>query len=448
MKLRHEFSEHFQWSGKPLAETMECYISGLFQAQSANMERMEEAVAGSDYQRLQYLISEGQWDEWAVMDHVGREASRLIGDPSDACLLIDESGFAKKGAHSAGVDRQYSGRTGKVDNCQVGVFACLARGRSAIPIYGRLFLPKSWTGSRTRMDKVHVPAEFRDHLTKPQIARDLVQRARAQGVQFGWVAADSLYGSSGEFLWELLDSGETVVFDVRKNHWIYEADPQPYQPQRRSSKGRPSLYRSDARPIKVAQLLAGTQRQWQTVEVRATTKGLLRLQALRLSIWAFDKRTGTAKELTLVATRNMDGKDLKFTLTNASKTVALKRIVYMARQRYWIERAFQEGKSNAGMADYQARGWHSWHRHMTLVSMALLLMERVKADCVDTELGMVTCADIREVLANVLPDRRISQEEVLRQLQTRHYRRRRSIAHAYEKQRLRPPDEWQEPLTE
>ena len=108
------------------------------QAHRKNMERMEEMVAGADDQRLQHMLTESQWDHRAVMDQVAQEADHWLGGTEDSCLLIDESGFAKKGKHSVGVKRQWCGRQGKVDNCQVGVFATMGKGHLSTLIDARL----------------------------------------------------------------------------------------------------------------------------------------------------------------------------------------------------------------------------------------------------------------------------------------------------------------------
>jgi FOG: Transposase len=128
------------------------YLKGLMQATRKNMERMEEHVVGADDQALQYMLTEAQWDSQAVMDQVAQEVNQLLGGDK-SCLLLDESGVEKKGENSVGVARQWNGRLGKVDNCQVGVFAALGRGARATLIDYRLYLPKSWSEDEARCQK-------------------------------------------------------------------------------------------------------------------------------------------------------------------------------------------------------------------------------------------------------------------------------------------------------
>ena len=119
------------------------YICGLLQAERPNMERLEEAVPGTDYPCIQQFVTDSTWDHREVMDRVAVEADAILGGHEGSCLLIDESGFAKSGSTSAGVARQYNGRLGKVDNCQVGVCASLSAGDRVVPVDMRLFLPQS-----------------------------------------------------------------------------------------------------------------------------------------------------------------------------------------------------------------------------------------------------------------------------------------------------------------
>jgi len=135
----------------------ETYLRGLVQAERKNMERMAEVVPETDYQRLQHFLSHSPWDPQAVMQQVAAEADRLLGGQPDSCLLIDEPGFVKKGKDSAGVARQWCGRLGKLENCQVGVFAALCRGERHIPIDGRLYLPQEWVEDRRRCWQAGIP---------------------------------------------------------------------------------------------------------------------------------------------------------------------------------------------------------------------------------------------------------------------------------------------------
>src|SRR6188508_321945 len=149
-----------------------------------------------------------------VLDRVARDANTLLGGTDDSFLVIDETGFPKKGRDSVGVGRQWCGRLGKVDNCQTAVCASLGTGSIATLIDTALFLPKEWTQDRARMKAVGVPEAFQNYRTKQELALDLIERALAKGVRFSWIGFDGFYGDNGQFLRMLEGAGLTFVGDV------------------------------------------------------------------------------------------------------------------------------------------------------------------------------------------------------------------------------------------
>lgn len=164
------------------------------------MLRMEEAVSGADEQALQHFLSNTTWDEEAVMAQVARDVDGYLGGQADSCLILDESGFPKKGEHSVGVARQYCGQVGKIDNCQVAVFGVLSCGERASLVDGRLYLPKEWIGDRKRCRKAGIPAgEYRTERTKHSLALEIVRAAKARGLRYRWVGCDAFYGKSPHF---------------------------------------------------------------------------------------------------------------------------------------------------------------------------------------------------------------------------------------------------------
>src|SRR5881397_895627 len=183
------FETHFRrWTRSVVAQAQQ-YLQGLMQAHRKNMERMEEVVPDCEYQSLQYFLSESDWDARAVLDQVAVEADRHLGGSADSCLLLDESSFEKKGTKSVGVARQWSGRLGKVDNCQVAVFAALAQGSSSTLIDTRLYLPKDWVQDRKRCLAAGIPASEVVLKSKADLAFEMVLHARQNGVRFSWVAS-------------------------------------------------------------------------------------------------------------------------------------------------------------------------------------------------------------------------------------------------------------------
>jgi SRSO17 transposase len=184
------YAGHFRSRTRLVHHQARQYLSGLMLARRKNMERMAEVVVDSDEQALQHFLSNSPWDERVVLDQVARDADALLGGTPDSALLIDESGITKKGRHSVGVARQWNGRLGKVDNCQVGVFTALSRGALATLIDTRLYLPKGWVDDARRCVLAGVPKGARALRSKAQLALEMVRANRRRGVRFAWVGMD------------------------------------------------------------------------------------------------------------------------------------------------------------------------------------------------------------------------------------------------------------------
>jgi SRSO17 transposase len=405
------------------------------QAIRKNMERMEEHVVGADDQALQYMLTEAHWDSQAVLDHVAQDANQLLGG-AGSCLLIDESAFAKKGDHSAGVARQWNGRLGKVDNCQVGVFGALGNGDRVTLIDARLYLPAHWCEDVSRCKKADIPDSFRPFKTKSELALDIVTHQRQQGISFDWVGADAGYGKELSFVLALADKGETFVVDIHKDQHIYLEDTCPSIPAKSENKrGRKNTrYQAQTEPMRVDHWReAQPEANWQRHTLRDSTKGELTVEILHQRAWLWDKTQAQARCWHLIIRREIDSPEkYKYTLSNAPAETTIQRLAEMQGQRYWIERAFQEGKSESGMADYQARKWSSWHHHMALVSMAMRFMVEEKARHKE-DLPLLSCGDIETLLRTFLPRRDIDPDEVVRQMEKRHLRRGASIDAAFNK---------------
>ena len=394
-----------------------------------NMDRMAEIVPESKSRNLQQFLTHSKWDYREVIDHVAREVDKFLGDSQDACLLIDESGFAKQGKGSVGVSRQWLGRLGKVDNGQVAVFGALANGEFAVPTDVRLYLPKEWMDDPKRCDKAGVPEDQRRFRTKPELALEIVRHARETGLRFGWVGADAGYGKGPGFCSALHEMGETFVVDVHSDFHVYVNDPQPYLPQKTNKRGRPfKKYRTDQESIEVRHLVNSLPaRRWKKVTLRKTTRGVLRVSVCRLPVFVWDGESETARRWTLIVTKSLvTNPDTKISLTNASQKTTVKRLGWMQRQRFWVERAFEDAKSECGMADYQVRKWSAWHHHMALVMMAMLFMLSERILHKETY-PLLSCADIEELLVRFLPRRNVNEEEVIFQLEQRHRQRQKAI---------------------
>lgn len=432
------FDAHFRrWTRSRAAQARQ-YLQGLMQARRKNMERMEEVVPDCDYQSLQHFLSHSEWDARAVLDQVATEVDRHLGGSADSCLLIDESSFQKKGRKSVGVARQWSGRLGKVDNCQVAVFAALAQGSHSTLIDTRLYLPKEWTKDRKRCLAAGVPESQVVFKSKTELAFEMVVHARQNGVRFQWVGVDGGYGKEPAFLRRLADSGEVFVAQVHRDQPIYREDPAPFVPDRKGTRGKtPTLPQTQSASQRVdAWAAAQPPELWQKVSVRSGTKGELRVEALHGRVWLWDGQESTARCWHALAIRELASPEtIKYVLSNAPEETSLERLVQMQRQRFWIERSFEDGKSESGLADYQVRGWQAWHHHMALVLMAMLFMLEEKL-CQQESYPLLSCSDIEVLLAHFLPRRDVPVEEVIRQMEARHTARQRAMESAYRRQGL------------
>jgi SRSO17 transposase len=248
------FGGHFRQRTRTVETTAQQYVQGLIQAETKNMERMEEVVPEAHHQALQHMLSASAWSERDVLDQVAQEANALLGSDEDTSLTLDESGFAKKGRHSAGVTRQWCGQLGKVENCQVGVFAALSRGTDVTLIDGRLFLPEAWTADAARCQAADIPKAQRGFQRKADLALTMIRHARAQGIGFAWVGFDGFDGSDPQWLRALDQDGEIFVGDVHKDQRLYLADPQPVVPPPSRPRGRrPTVLQAPTPALRVDQ---------------------------------------------------------------------------------------------------------------------------------------------------------------------------------------------------
>jgi SRSO17 transposase len=424
------FSHHFQSYRHDVTEKARQYASGLMQAGTRkNMDRMAEVVPDTKSRNLQQFLTHSKWSAHNVIDQVAREANGFLGDKKQAGLLIDESGFVKQGKMSVGVARQWLGRIGKVDNGQVAVFGALGNGCFAIPVDVRLYLPKSWTGDPKRCEEAGIPEADRIFRTKEELALDIVLKARQRGLRFAWVGADGGYGKGPGFCMALDRMGELFVVDLHSDFTVYLENPKPYIPEKGGKWGRKfTRYRTDTKSYEVREVVELFKLSDQPIlKVRKTSRGPLKVRVLRVPVYVWDGESSEAKRFFLVATMTLGKKpEIKISLSNADEAVGLKRLAWMQLQRYWIERAFEDAKSECGMADYQVRKWSAWHHHMALVMMTMLFMLNERIRHKDTY-PLLSCSDIEELLSRFLPRRDVSTAEVIRQLEERHRLRQAAI---------------------
>lgn len=430
------YNHHFSVARQNVSDKARAYAAGLLmKASRKNMERMEEYVQDCEYQSVQQFLSDSPWDHEGLNAHVAEDVNGLLGG-SESVLLIDESCFAKKGNMSVGVARQWNGREGKTNNCQVGVYAALCDGSHASLVDYRLYLPKQWTEDKERCRRGKIPEQHQTFRTKPQLAIEMVHGALANNLSFGWVAADSFYGQAPEYVREIDRLGLNFVAEVHCNQPVYTRDPRPYLPRRKGHRGRKyTKLRAREETRRVDELYKEEQAgRWHTVRVREAVKGTVFVQARRRRIWLWDGKEQAARHWWLLFIRDPLTAEVKYIISNAAATVTLTTLVQKYAARFWIERVFEDGKTSVGMADYQARGWIAWHHHMSLVMLALLflLKERLLHQ---QEVALLSCQDIVELLNHYLPRADLTEEAVFANLQRRHRKRQQDINSARRRQR-------------
>ena len=205
MDFSDSYTEFFNvYRYNNVSEHAKKYLAGLLmKSPRKNMERINEYVDGGNYQSYQNFISDSSWDHYALNDQICSDANALLGS-SESVLCIDESCFSKKGKLSVGVSRQWNGRLGKIDNCQVGVFASLCNSTSSTLLDYRLFLPQEWIDDLQRCKRAGIPQHHRVFKTKLELAYEMIESAISRGVDFGWVAADAFYGRDSKLLNKLI----------------------------------------------------------------------------------------------------------------------------------------------------------------------------------------------------------------------------------------------------
>jgi len=435
------YEHHFIVRGKNVSAHAVHFLTGILGNQKRkNIECIEADVAQSDYQSMQQFISDSPWDHGALMDQVARDADGMLGGHRDSALYLDETSFVKKGNASVGVQRQYCGRLGKTENCQVGVFASLGRGNRVSIVDFRLFLPESWAQDSARCDKAKVPDERRVHCTKTELALQMVMAARARGSRHAWIGGDEVYGNNQGFCAQLEDLGETFLMDVAHNILVWDAPPEPQVPDARSAKGRPRT-RAHAGNIsasahKISDLVKRDfAAQSRRVTLRQSTQGPLRARIWVKRVWLWDGESLEARARLLVVRQEADG-TFKYSLSNAAPQTSWERLAYMQAQRYWIEHSFGEAKGELGLAHYEVRGWRGWHHHIAMVALAQLFT--VKERLLLSEAApLLSARDIVELLAHYLPRRERNEDEVFRQMKARHRRRAQAaVSHAKRRRKL------------
>jgi SRSO17 transposase len=327
-------------------------------------------AAGVHRKPIQTFVGAGKWDDEAVMAELRRHAREELGD-AQAILILDPSGFPKSGTESCGVARQWCGRLGKQDNCQLGVFLIYAAPGGYAPLDRRLYLPKEWASDPDRRQKTHVPPEVQFQESW-RIAADLLERCR-HDLPHAWVTGDDEMGRAAEFRAWLRRHGERYILDVPCNTNVRDLECR--RPRRRARQGRKREV-----PFCRADTWAARQpeERWTRLTIQDGERGPRAVEAMTVRVRTkLKRRIGPEERLVVMRTVEANPQT-HYALSNAGPEVTLIELVRARFTRHRVEEVFGAGKGETGLAHYEVRSWVGWHHHMTLSLLALwfLILER------------------------------------------------------------------------
>jgi SRSO17 transposase len=340
------------------------YLEGLLgPVERKNGWQLAEHLGDARPWRTQRVLSHVLRDEEAARDLCREHVVERLG-AQDAVPVIDETGFVKKGKHSAGVARQYCGTVGKVENCQVGVFLAYGSRDGHALIDRRLYLPEGWAGDAERRRAAKIPDQV-PFLTKPAIAREMLARALDAGVPCAWVLGDEVYGADRRLRTMLEERGRPYVLAIRSNDEL--------EAELEGGVGRHASGR-------LARALP--PRAWRRLSAGAGTKGERLFDWARVRLVRPRRPGGDAhpREHWLLVRRSIaDPEDRAYFVVFAPAGSRLLDLARAAGRRWLVEECFEAAKQEVGLADYEVRSWHGWHRHVTLAMLALALLAGLRA---------------------------------------------------------------------
>ncbi len=317
-------------------------------------ERAGEAVPDG----MQRLLATADWDADEVRDDVRDYVVEHLGDPRGV-LVVDETGFLKKGTKSAGVARQYSGTAGRIENSQVGVFLAYATSAGRTFLDRELYLPKAWTEDAERCEQAGIPAEV-EFATKPELAMRMLVRALDAGVPAAWVTGDEVYGQQSKLRRMLEERDMPYVLAVPVNQRVFA-----------SLDGRVSELRADALAARLP------AQAFKKISAGAGAKGPRVYHWARAAVRPLED-TGQGYWL-LVRRSITDPSDLAYYLCFGPADTPLRELVRVAGARWAIEESFQTAKGDVGLDQYQVRRWDGWYRHITLAMLAHAFLSVTRA---------------------------------------------------------------------
>ena len=371
-------------------EPLKLYCTGLLlPIKRKSVEPMAARLAPDNvrqmHQSLHHLVADAPWDDAALLAEVRQYALGAMesNGPIEAWIL-DDTGFVKKGTHSVGVARQYCGQVGKPENCRVAVSLSVATAKSSLPVAWRLYLPETWAKDPERRTKAAIPEDVRFQ-TKPQIALEQIRQAIDDGIAPAPVLGDTAYGNNYKFRHGITELGLRYVLGVQGATTVWQPGQGPLPPKSLGRGRPPTRMRRNKKhqPVSVKQLaLSLPHQRWKNVSWREGTSETLRSRfaAVRIRPAHLDheRHSPHPEEWLLVEWPKDASEPARYWLSTLEAHTSLSDLVSQAKQRWIIERDYQELKQELGLGHYEGRGWRGFHHHGTLciASYGFLVAER------------------------------------------------------------------------
>lgn len=422
-----DFRACFTTKTRDPSEQAYAYLRGMLTMEKdRHFAGISRTVQGTDGQSLQHFMGQSPWSGQAVFTQIQKEIGERAGLAVGSYLLLDESADEKAGSASAGTSRQYNGRQGKVDECQVAVVLGYVNWQSG-PwttwswVDGDLFLPEEWftDAFAERRKTLGIPIELTFH-TKLQIGVAMIRRAKAAGLPFEGVACDELYGRDGQFRADLAQIPVVYAAFVPANYRVYRQRPEigiPQKPVGKRGKAytRPRVL-NGVPPVTVKHLAEEERTQWQTVSVRHNERGVLADRFAAQRVWTWQEHQEAPREEWLILRIDQRG-EYTYALSNAPADTPLPSLAELICSRYFVERAIQDAKEECGWDEFQAQKYQAYQHHLALTACALWFIAKEKLKWAEQcrrdpalqreleieVLPALSTANVRELLRAVLP---------------------------------------------
>jgi SRSO17 transposase len=384
---------------------------------------------------LQYFIGESDWDHRPMLDLLCQQVVGDLGEASGV-LVIDSSAFPKKGRDSVGVTRQWCGRLGKKENCQLGVFLGYVSNKGHALVDERLYMPRDWGRDKARRKKCLVPPGL-GFKTAAKLALDMLGE-RCRALPHRWIVADDEFGRGFAFRRELQRMGERYVLDVPSSLSVRDVN----APRPPRGPGEQRGARRKVPFLQARRWMAGLKDEdWEKIYVRDGVKAPLIVWAARARVQTKEHtRCSKGVQWVLVVKTNDKVPEYRYCLSNAEESVSLKEMVHAASARQWIEDCFQRAKGKVGLDHYEVRSWGGWHHHMTLCLLALyfLVLEQRR---LNRNTPAVSVQQTAEALGEILRDPDTDLKNLARKI-TNRLRRNEQTRIDYWRKLDRLPPSW------